>query len=67
MNGPMLAHETVTLVEAARILGISRAQAYNLVVKGYLPGSFRFGPRGWWRVAVPALQTFLANPRQNSV
>ena len=63
METELISAETVTLVEAARILGISRAQAYNLVVKGYLPGSFRFGPRGWWRVAVPALDRFLNDPK----
>ena len=37
--------QTVSVVEAARILGIGRATAYQLSRKGMLPGALRLGRR----------------------
>ena len=36
---------TISVVEAARILGIGRATAYQLCRKGMLPGALRLGRR----------------------
>ena len=37
--------QTMSVVEAARILGIGRATAYQLSRKGMLPGALRLGRR----------------------
>ena len=37
--------QTVSVVEAARILGIGRATAYQLSRNGMLPGALRLGRR----------------------
>ena len=37
--------QTLSVVEAARILGIGRATAYQLSRKGMLPGALRLGRR----------------------
>lgn len=49
--------ETVKVSEAARVLGISRATAYNLAHKGELPGVRRLGSR--WVVSKRLLEEFL--------
>ena len=36
---------TVTVTEAARMLGIGRGTAYELAAEGKLPGAIRFGKR----------------------
>ena len=49
--------ETVKVSEAARVLGISRATAYNLAHTGELPGVRRLGSR--WVVSKRLLEEFL--------
>lgn len=44
---------TISIEEAARLLGISRPHAYELAATGELPGLLRLGKRRL-RVAVPA-------------
>ena len=52
--------ETLTVTEAAQVLGIGRQTAYDLVVAGKLPGAFRLGKR--WLVSKRALERFLEAP-----
>lgn len=53
MNEPDL----ITVPEAARILRISRSQAYDLAQQGKLPGLFRIG--GSLRVNKPKLVAYI--------
>ena len=48
---------TMTVEEAAAILGIGRQTAYNLAVRGELPGALRLGRR--WIVSRKALESWL--------
>lgn len=41
----MLEKQTLKVEEAAKLLGISRAAAYNLAARGELPGARRIGRR----------------------
>ena len=54
--------QTVSVVEAARILGIGRATAYQLCRKGMLPGALRLGRR--ILVSRQALLKYLEAPIQ---
>ncbi len=48
---------TMTIEEAARLLGIGRQTAYDLAARGELPGALRMGKR--WIVSRKALQAWL--------
>lgn len=56
--------EVITIREAADVMGISSSQAKKLAAAGNFPGAFRLssGKTSWWRVSVPALQSFLEEP-----
>jgi excisionase family DNA binding protein len=49
--------KTITVVEASRLLGISRQLAYSLAKSGELPGCFRLGGR--WLVSEKVLNEAL--------
>lgn len=50
---------TISVEEAAAILGIGRGLAYSAARAGELPGAIRIGAR--WRVAAPRLLAALEN------
>jgi excisionase family DNA binding protein len=50
---------TLTIVEAAAVLGVSRHSAYAAAQRNELPGAFTIGSRRL--VSRPALEAFLAN------
>lgn len=52
------ARKTVTVAEAAKLLGIGRSLAYELARRGELPGALRLGGR--IVVSRAALERFLA-------
>jgi excisionase family DNA binding protein len=58
----MLDKQTLKVEEAAKLLGISRAAAYNLAAKGELPGARRLGRR--YVVLKDVLQRFLQGESQ---
>ena len=51
--------ETISVVEASRILGIGRTLAYDLARRGELPGVLRLGSKRL-RVSRSALESYLA-------
>lgn len=51
---------TMTVEEAARLLGIGRGHAYELARRGELPGCFKLGRR--FIVSRDALERLLADP-----
>lgn len=56
--------QTLSLEEAAVVLGVSTTSIYRYVVKGQVPGAFKM--LGRWRVSRPALDAFLADPQKVS-
>ena len=48
---------TMTIEEAARLLGIGRQTAYDLAARGELPGAHRLGKR--WIVSRKTLEAWL--------
>ena len=46
----------IRIVDAARLMSISRSRAYSLAVLGKLPGALRLG--GTWRVNRRALEAW---------
>lgn len=54
---------TISVEQAAAILGIGRTNAYELARHGELPGCFRLGRK--LLVSKPALDRFLENPQRN--
>lgn len=57
MSTEAMIKQTVTVHEAAKLLGISRATAYQLAKEGKLPGALRLGRR--IVVSKKALELFL--------
>lgn len=53
---------TITVAEAAKLLGIGRQTAYDLVSQGKLPGALRLGRR--IVVSKRALERFLESPNE---
>lgn len=54
--------QTLKVEEAAKLLGISRAAAYNLAAKGELPGARKLGRR--YVVLKSVLERFLQGESQ---
>ena len=48
---------TMTIEEAARLLGIGRQTAYDLAARGELPGALRLGKR--WIVSRKKIEVWL--------
>jgi excisionase family DNA binding protein len=48
----------IRIVDAARLMSISRSRAYSLALRGKLPGALRLG--GTWRVNRRVLDTWAA-------
>jgi excisionase family DNA binding protein len=48
---------TLTIEEAAKVLGIARQTAYDLAARGGLPGARRLGKR--WIVSLKTLNAWL--------
>jgi predicted DNA-binding transcriptional regulator AlpA len=55
---------TLSLTDAARMLGYSKNVGYGLANRGEFPGAFRLPHSRKWRVSRAALDAFLANPSQ---
>lgn len=53
-----------SIAEAAELLGISRDLAYDLALRGELPGAFRLGRR--WRVSLVKLRAAVHGARDSS-
>lgn len=53
---------TMTVEEAGRMLGVSRATAYKMVEAGKMPGVFRPAKRNL-KVSRPAIEEFLRKPK----
>lgn len=56
--------KTLTVEEAARVLGISRTGAYQLAARGELPGTIRLGKR--LVVSKAALERLLGAPVESA-
>jgi excisionase family DNA binding protein len=53
-----------SIPEAAELLGISRDLAYDLALRGELPGAFRLGRR--WRVSLVKLRVAVHGAQDGS-
>lgn len=63
-DSPTVARRTVTVEEAARMLGIGRSLAFDLARRGELPGAIRLGGRTV--VSVAELERALRGGRDES-
>ena len=54
--------KTLTLQEAAEILGLSYYTVADMARAGKLPGAFQLQGQSKWLVSKPALDAFLADP-----
>jgi excisionase family DNA binding protein len=57
--------EFLTVDEAAALLRVSRATVYRLLRAKELPGAFRLGGAGTWRIDKNTFEQWIANVSSN--
>jgi excisionase family DNA binding protein len=57
--------EFLTVDEAAELLRVSRSTMYRLLRANELPGAFRLGGAGTWRIGKTTLEQWIANVSSN--